>query len=238
LFDGLDANGSTFGLWVTDGTAAGTYELVGGFGGSGPSYLTLFHNEVLFGVFDGSGLWETDGTAAGTHELATMNVGGTATAMGQSAIAVLGNKALFCVQDPDGTFGLWVTNGTAKGTHELAVIGASASEGLYPANLTALNAKEVLFNGIDANGNRGLWVTDGTAAGTHELTGITGASSSGLNPQDITVFKGHAFFGGIDSNGNFGLGSRTVLISRSSSGSLNTVFVRFSYCAGRFSCRL
>ena len=75
LFNGADANGQN-GLWVTDGTAAGTHELTGITGASAdglsPSALTIFNGEVLFSGVDANGqygLWETDGTAAGTHEL-------------------------------------------------------------------------------------------------------------------------------------------------------------------------
>src|SRR6516162_9408231 len=63
------------GLWVTNGTTAGTYELtnigVADLGGLGPS-LTVFNNEVLFSGNDAAGphgLWVTNGTAAGTYEL-------------------------------------------------------------------------------------------------------------------------------------------------------------------------
>ncbi len=75
LFEGLDANGQV-GLWVTNGTAAGTHELLGISGASTagvePSSLTVFDGEVLFNGLDASGqhgLWVTNGTAAGTHEL-------------------------------------------------------------------------------------------------------------------------------------------------------------------------
>ena len=76
LFQGVDSSGHD-GLWETDGTAAGTFEVTGIAAtfstGLYPVNLTpLNANEVLFnGVDKGglSGLWETDGTAAGTHEL-------------------------------------------------------------------------------------------------------------------------------------------------------------------------
>src|SRR5262249_35597233 len=88
LFDARDAS-SQFNIWVTNGTAAGTFELTGisntGSSGGlfGPSPLvnlggvhgpdfTIFNGEVLFNGIDAAlknGLWATDGTAAGTHEL-------------------------------------------------------------------------------------------------------------------------------------------------------------------------
>jgi ELWxxDGT repeat protein len=57
LFNGLDDNGQS-GLWVTDGTPAGTHELIGiadaysdaysFLSGFSPSDLTVFNGEVLF----------------------------------------------------------------------------------------------------------------------------------------------------------------------------------------------
>ena len=80
LFSGLDANGLS-GLWVTDGTANGTHELLAEAAGAtaakdplglNPNDLTVFNGEVFFSGLDKFGrqqLWETDGTAAGTQML-------------------------------------------------------------------------------------------------------------------------------------------------------------------------
>src|ERR1700722_15968026 len=78
FFSGVDADGDS-GLWVTDGTAAGTSELTGISGAStsgvNPFTFTLFGragSELLFGGADEAnytGLWVTNGTAAGTSEL-------------------------------------------------------------------------------------------------------------------------------------------------------------------------
>jgi len=100
LFVGYDAS-DDFGLWVTDGTAAGTHELTGIVGagkgadsvGAAESFVDLDHTppfvtanlftlssgEAWFGGYDTSGqvgLWESDGTAASTHELTGDRRGG------------------------------------------------------------------------------------------------------------------------------------------------------------------
>ena len=58
LFSGLDASGD-MGLWVSNGTAAGTHELTGITGadpsGLAPSDLTVYNGEVLFRGLDQSG---------------------------------------------------------------------------------------------------------------------------------------------------------------------------------------
>jgi hypothetical protein len=102
LFAGLDANNLN-GLWVTDGTGAGTTELdvsgaatsgQGFFAGLSPVGLTVFGNEVLFGGVDASGnsgLWVTDGTGPGTTELNAS--GASPSGLFPFGFAVLGNSA-------------------------------------------------------------------------------------------------------------------------------------------------
>src|SRR5262249_60401645 len=82
LFAGLDT-ANQIGLWVTDGTAAGTHEITGisganatGLlqfpGGTGSPDFTVFNGEALFNGVDAHrarGLWETAGTAPGTPQL-------------------------------------------------------------------------------------------------------------------------------------------------------------------------
>jgi hypothetical protein len=75
IFNGIDTAGKN-GLWVNNGTGAGTHEITGiagaDPGGLNPSDFTVVKNVVLFDGYDSSGktgLWVTNGTAAGTHEL-------------------------------------------------------------------------------------------------------------------------------------------------------------------------
>jgi ELWxxDGT repeat protein len=225
VFSGRGANGLC-GLWVTNGTAAGTHELaVAGalatpqgllLGGLNPSQLTAYNGYVFFSGDDASGrveLWETDGTASGTHEL---SVAGAATVgqdigppgLSPSDLTVFNDQILFSGNDAHSQTGLWETNGTAAGTHELTGIAGAMTTGvgLDPSDFTVYNG-EVLFSGIDSNGQYGLWETNGTAAGTHELTGIAGEATtgSGLLPQHLTNYNGELLFTGCDSSGQYGL---------------------------------
>jgi ELWxxDGT repeat protein len=151
LFSGLDAAGNR-GLWVTNGTAAGTYELTGisnanasGLfsGGSYPAF-TILNGEVLFDGIDASGnpvgdtagLWETNGTAAGTHEITGISgaySAGIFHGLNPDLVA-FNNEVLFAGLDASNQTNLWVTNGTAAGTYELtgisgAYAGSAASLG-------------------------------------------------------------------------------------------------------------
>jgi ELWxxDGT repeat protein len=64
------------GLWITDGTAAGTQQITSG--PVDPYDLIAFNGAALFGGIDASdlqGLWITNGTASGTHEIAVSGAG-------------------------------------------------------------------------------------------------------------------------------------------------------------------
>ena len=152
------------GLWVSDGTAAGTYA-VGGLRNAGvagtngslnASSITQFRDGVLFRGLarrpSDVGLWFSDGTAAGTYEIGGAYNSGVVDASsrgldpgdfgsGPGEIAVFGSKALFFGEDSDNFIGLWVTDGTASGTSELgglknSGIAGTHFNGLSPRNLT------------------------------------------------------------------------------------------------------
>ena len=191
LFQGTNTS-SKRGLWETNGTTTGTFELtpIVGANASGlsPSNITGYNGEVLFEGLDLStpsghyGLWVTTGTAAGTKEIA-----GTS-GLSPNDLTVFGGQVLF-----SGGSGLWATNGTAAGTHEVTSVAGA------PGDLTVFGS-EVLFAGATG----GLWETDGSSGGTHELAG-----TAGLNPFDLTVFGSEVLFasstGGLwETNGAVG----------------------------------
>jgi ELWxxDGT repeat protein len=227
LFQGVDASG-VVGLWVSNGTADGTYELTGisgaypggalGSAGLHPSDMTVLNGEALFDGLDANGennLWVTDGTGQGTYEIT--GISGVHLVDNEPAFfaginpdfTVFNGEVLFSGLDTNDNVGLWVTDGTAQGTHEITGISGTSVDGVGPSNMTVFNG-EVLFNGSDNSlggtyGVSGLWVTDGTAQGTHEISGISGASSAGLNPRDLTVFNGEVLFEGTDASGAYGV---------------------------------
>jgi ELWxxDGT repeat protein len=230
LFIGTDTAGN-MGLWVTDGTGAGTHEVTinnafaQGVFFSLNADLVVFNNKVLFAGWDAgyqTSLWVTDGTTAGTYELTGIKgvwAGGGGLFEGAPVVrppdlTVFNGKVLFNSLDTAQLSGLWVTDGTAAGTHELTGISGAytggptgaAPGGLDPTSLTVFKS-EVLFNGVNANGEHGLWVTDGTAAGTHELTGIKGASWGGQGGSPLlgAVLNEKVLFSGKNSAGLKGL---------------------------------
>ena len=189
--------------WLTDGTAAGTHEVIGSpnasFGYAVLNGALLFSGGTADGT-PGVGLWRSDGTSAGTTEIASF--------VEPAYLTIYNGKALFNGYNSlTGHADLWVTDGTTNGTTELDVAGADTSlfgSGLNPDFFTPYNGK-ALFNCTNASGDAGLWVTDGSVNGTHELTGIAGADSSGLEPADLTVYNGKVYFYGLETDQTAGL---------------------------------
>ncbi len=223
----FDGNGG-LGLWISDGTAAGTTE-IGGLNGAGitgaspsglnPSFGTSYKGKVYFAGKDSHsgvpGLWSTDGTAAGTTELGGLGNAGISGAfsigLNPRSIAVANGRLLFYGRDSGTGQGLWVSDGTADGTTEIgglknAGVSGAAPIGLAPSSLLSLNG-ELVFTGANAAGGAGLWISDGTAAGTLEIgglanQGIADAGPHGLVPQSLVRLGNKALFHGVNAAGD------------------------------------
>jgi hypothetical protein len=261
LFGGVDASGSE-GLWVTNGTAAGTSE-VGGLASKGisgvsafgldPSNLTVFSpnrftEEVLFNGFgtDGSsGLWVTDGSAADTHELTGIS-GVSTNGLQPSDLVVFGREVLFQAQDASDLIGLWVTSGETAGTSEVGGVGstgivgvASNGLGLNPSFMTLFNG-EVIFDGTDVFGVQSLWLTNGTAAGTHEILGIGGVPAGGIFFDNTVPYGIHpdftAYNGKVLFQGEDASGNFGLWVSNGTgSGTSELTGISGAYTGGLFS---
>ena len=206
LFNGVDSSGNQ-NLWVTDGTAAGTTELLpqnAGVSGLLPTDLTAFGNDMLFQGQDASGssgLWITDGTTAGTAEIAID--GGSASGVTPAYITAFNGNALFQGIDANGQSSLWITDGTSAGTQELADSSVNGGIELSPSDFVTLG-RNAYFEANNSDGNPSLWVTDGTTLGTTELQ-VAGAWIGGLDPTNILAYDGELLFNGVDAAGNNGL---------------------------------
>ncbi len=202
------------GLWTSDGTAGGTFQLTGIPTGCTP--LVRLGDAVYFlsaETFDSPpqlGVWRNDGTTGGTTPVTQLPAGRTVVGLGTA-----GNRLVFFVEDaqdaqngtPAGSE-LWTSDGTAVGTvkvadlHDVDPIPLATPPGGPPG--------EIFFQAVDDRPEDGdqlvaLWHSDGTAAGTRRLveffprdlriTGLTrfagavyfSASSSGLWRTDGTV---------------------------------------------------
>jgi len=138
-FVGVDAN-DQYGLWQTDGTAAGTEEIVPDIGDI--SNLTAFQNGAVFEGTDGE-LWVTDGSPGGTEA-----VGGAP----GSLLGDYGGSPVYAATSGAQSYGFALSGG-------LQPYGFAALIGYTPDGNADGNV--VVFGGADTQG-AGLFSFDGS----------------------------------------------------------------------------
>ncbi len=149
------------GLWVTDGTAAGTGLLLERFGAV-PVGPVSTGSHCFF--FAGNGcdgrrwLWRSDGTRVGTVAVAA--------AEATCDMVAFRGGVCFGARDAGGEE-LWCSDGTAAGTRRVVDL-RPGPDSSSPCSLVVAGDR-VLFLATDGAGVRGLWQTDGTAAGTRAV---------------------------------------------------------------------
>lgn len=159
LFQRGDSNEA--GLWVTDGTEAGTGLVMPGLLiVSDSAASTGAHNFFVTVGCDGlRQLWRSDGTRQGTAVVVDVD----------NARHLTAYRHGVCFVDSDSTGDeLWWSDGTSAGTSRVADL-LPGPAGSLPSDLVAVGHK-VMFRATDASGARVLWETDATAAGTRAVT--------------------------------------------------------------------
>ena len=161
FFTTSDATGNV-GLSVTNGTVAGTTQLVsqriGGLS-LGPSGTAVFRETDTSG---NSTLFITDGTSGGTRAITSNSL----TNVGNYAIA--GNHLFFTADEgtyPALSYGEIFSVGTSGNAVRLDIGGD-----IRATNLTVVGSR-LLFNAQKPSGESESWITDGTQAGTHVVQG-------------------------------------------------------------------
>jgi len=187
-YDGVNA----FGLWKSDGTAAGTVMVKytwpdERFNGFAPEELTAMGNTLYFSANDWDGgynLWKSDGTDAGTVKV---NSGGYD--IFPEDLTVVGNTLYFSA-DTGSNLELVKSDGTDAGTVRVK---PGQDGALFPRYLTVVgdtlyfSAYDDFRNGIE------LWKSDGTDAGTVMVKNIR-PGSSGAFPDGLTAVGNTLYF--------------------------------------------
>jgi len=154
-------------LWISDGTAAGTFglDLEPGADASNPSDFELFAGEIWFAAetaATGAELWRSDGTPGGTV-VRDFVPGPDGSRPDQLTVA--GSYLYFAADDPALGAQLFRIAGPTSPPERLDVNGES---GLYPEKLTPLGARLFFFGETGATGVE-LFVVD---AGVSEPTAL------------------------------------------------------------------
>jgi ELWxxDGT repeat protein len=182
-------------LWVTDGTAAGTFPL-GSFASEHPSIvprLITTTSRLLFWVEDGTpgwALWSSDGTPEGTFEIPAPCPG---LCPEPSVLRDFGGTVVFNVDDGVHGRELWVTDATPEGTHLAADLcpGECSSE---PFPVTGAGG-QVLFIADDGLSGFELWRTRGEPASTVRLTTFESREPFGNRREAGRLGSAFVFYG-------------------------------------------
>lgn len=169
-----------WGLWVSDGTAAGTMmlrELEPA--SSYPPFISMFAlgNRLYFEATDsthGPGLWVSDGTIDGTrlvYDISPDLASGDLYSFG-----AIGETLLFSANDGVNGIELWRSDGSESGTYLVADINPGPASSYGQQFSTSGN--QVFFLAENAQG-RQLWRSDGTEQGTQMVP---------RSPSDTTPF--------------------------------------------------
>ena len=164
------ASGMSSGLWLTDGTAAGTVELA-----SDPKdFITVygvFNNQIWYTGTDATGnmdLYANNGTVNGTTLVKNFGPGIDASVEGMYN----GKEIVKAGSASSGS--LWLTNGTTAGTVEIA------SDAYSEIGFQGVFNNQILYTGNDASGNMGLYANNGTSGGTTLIANFGPGTNAGV----------------------------------------------------------
>jgi ELWxxDGT repeat protein len=184
--DGSDGNG--FGVWISDGTDAGTVDIhpstIGyGFCTLGEPGFAKAGTKVLFQASDSTHSYElfrTDGTLAGTALVRDLVPGpDSADSSAPTNFISLGALACFSVAQ-GGDFGNddvepWCSDGTAQGTVPLGDLNPG-TDSSQPTSWTRVG-NYALFGALSPTLGRRIWRSDGTSVGTTAFTTVASGTS-------------------------------------------------------------
>lgn len=146
-----------YGVWVTDGTQSGTYELPGvSVGSFGTTMAALPGGRLAFVGSSGGkgGIWLTDGTTLGTSQLVVP--GAASGGLAPGLVLGFGGSLVFDGLGSDGQRHIWLSDGTSAGTQAIETgVGLAYFTGQNGAFIPALND-----DFVDRPGNQS-WVGTG-----------------------------------------------------------------------------
>jgi ELWxxDGT repeat protein len=187
---------SAGGLWATDGTAAGTRELV-----ALPSlpWLLVAADGVVYFVLETNGatkseqLWSSDGTAVGTGPVTP-----SWAAITSQPVVLDGRVHLLAKETADSAVALWTFDPADDSVRSLSLSELGARN---PAALTGA-AGRLWFAARtprDESERWWLWTTDGTATGTRRLPAIMSLYPWSPAPLPLTTLGDKVYFANRDA---------------------------------------
>ncbi len=195
-------------LWISDGTPAGTNQVLDintdpgtSAGNSNPDNYVIYQDSVYFKARSpefGDELWVTDGTTANTRQVLDIQEGdGNANPFD---IIVFNNLIYFTANNgnDNNSSELWSSDGTAAGTNLVVDINPGG-----PGNpiFKTVYGDRFVFTGNDGTTGSELWISDGTAEGTMLVKDIRDGGNA--SPSQYFVWNDEVYFRANDgTNGN------------------------------------
>jgi len=175
-------NGTTWDIWKTDGTAAGTSVL---FSVNAPNdysldFLPIINNKLIIIDVENSRIISSDGTTTGTT--AFYNNPNVTFGYENAGVKINTNQILFVANSTNEGSEMYITDGTSAGTSLLKDINPGTGDSnpsLYSS--FELNG-DIFFPATDGVLGYELWKTDGTTAGTVLVKDVNIGSDNGYIP--------------------------------------------------------
>jgi ELWxxDGT repeat protein len=164
------------GVWLSDGTVAGTVPIATSFPYRSTTFtmLVAIGNRAFYFVKDSSTretleLWQTDGTAIGTYAITTISSDRNAFIKN---LGTDGDDLYFeLYRDPE--LSLWRSDGTRAGTNQVSIIEGASWQ---PDPYNWFEYTQPLFwlerDSVNSSDYTGLVVSDGTPLGTRRIPGL------------------------------------------------------------------
>ena len=186
-------------IWVTDGTAAGTFKLRNDVATTGEA--VVYKNKIYAGgitAAKGAELWVSDCTTAGTKLFKDINTGAASSFPTQ--FFVFNDLLFFYAITKNNGYELWKTDGTASGTVMVKDIYAgkgssydsTSSNFFYPVNGL------LFFQANDSIHGNELWKTNGTTGGTTLVKDLNPGKNS-LQISTYNALNNQFIFSGKDN---------------------------------------
>ena len=193
LYAAFSGDDPRVGLFVSDGTAAGTREIASfdGYFDLGPLRVG---GTVFFRVVSGvtGTLWQTDGTAAGTRVTTALL---DPSDLQEFAGSLYLTAALSA--DPDAGRALFRISSPGGSPVQLAKLFQYSVAPLVPMQFSPLGDR-LVFALQDFHGGFQVWATDGTPAGTRRIHTFQPTPDLLRDPELLTAAGGRAFFAASD----------------------------------------
>jgi ELWxxDGT repeat protein len=194
FFRADSTNGISYQLWVTDGSAQGTFpaELIHSSFRNASNPTKVGSNLYYWST---NVLWISDGTSNGTVRTLISGSG----FLGSTTDFAVANNFIYFAK-LDGTFGwtIWVANKRGTATNFLKAPRLFNTSPYIMGTLHCVDDRLVFLFDDGINGTE-LWVSDGSSVGTHLLKNIgPGSFSAGINSR--YVHQGILYFSADDGN--------------------------------------